>query len=217
MGTSGNMIRHPARVPKLCEHQRALFCFMDNKKKFIYYEILAFTIIAGFMVRGGKKIYKPNLNKIEEKKKEEMRKEIKQYLIGISSEYYKNKVDNDQHIKNIDTLKEEIQKKYNDILYDQTFRFGIAQKLLNLYLKYLWALGWIKTPPHCPIDSKISKALGSNYKFAISDDKGEYEEVIKKADQAAKNNGISIIEWETEKFIDANYSKLDFLKVDFTN
>ncbi len=34
--------------------------------------------------------------------------------------------------------------------------FGVAQKCINLILKYLWQCGAIPTaPPHCPIDSKV--------------------------------------------------------------
>jgi hypothetical protein len=34
-------------------------------------------------------------------------------------------------------------------------RIGLAQKALNLYLKYLWCLGEIHEPPHCPLDSIV--------------------------------------------------------------
>lgn len=164
------------------------------------------------MVRGGKKIYNPKLDKkYLNLEQEKMRKDIKQYLINISLEYYDKNVDHKQHINNILKLKNQIQEQYGHVLFEEKFRFGIAQKLLNLYLKYLWALDFIKsTPPHCPIDGTISKELNSNYRFAISDDAGEYEEVIKKADLIARDSSITISEWETNKFLEANYSQLIF-------
>lgn len=33
--------------------------------------------------------------------------------------------------------------------------FGRAQKMLNMYLKYLWCAGMIDTPPHCPFDDRV--------------------------------------------------------------
>jgi hypothetical protein len=35
------------------------------------------------------------------------------------------------------------------------YKYGVAQKLLNLFLKYLWCLGTIAEPPHCPVDRII--------------------------------------------------------------
>jgi hypothetical protein len=37
--------------------------------------------------------------------------------------------------------------------------FGIAQKMLNLYLKYMWSLGNIQEPPHFPVDRIIQIKL----------------------------------------------------------
>lgn len=39
------------------------------------------------------------------------------------------------------------------------FRIGSAQKALNLYRKYLWCLGYIPFPPHCPFDATIIDQL----------------------------------------------------------
>lgn len=168
------------------------------------------------MVRGGKKIYNPNIDKkYLDKKKEEMHRDIKQHLVDIGKNYAVDKVNDDQHIKNINELKNYITTKYEQVLFEGKLRFGVAQKILNLYLKYLWALDWINSPPpHCPIDGQISNELKSSYKFAKSDDVDEYKEIIIKANQTAKNNGVGIAEWETNKFLETNYSQLDFSKVD---
>lgn len=184
---------------------------MENKNKFIHYEILASTLLAGFMHA---KIYNPksNLNKKElESAKTKMRWDIKQCLVNIGKNYTDHKVNNEQHIKNINQLKDCITTKYNLILFKGEFRFGIAQKLLNLYLKYLWALGWIiPIPPHCPIDSTVSKTLNHEYKFSKSDSVDEYKKIIEKTNQVAIKNGNRIAEWEMNEFLETNYSKLDF-------
>jgi len=45
-----------------------------------------------------------------------------------------------------------IYTKADGILRDGNYRYGVAEKLLNLALKYYWCLGHIPTPPHCPVD-----------------------------------------------------------------
>jgi hypothetical protein len=49
--------------------------------------------------------------------------------------------------------------QYQGVPSKNLFRVGTAQKALNLYLKYLWCLGEIKTPPHCPFDRGIIQML----------------------------------------------------------
>lgn len=184
---------------------------MENKKKFIYYEILASTLLAGFMHA---KIYntQTNLDKDElENAKVKMRWDIKQRLVDIGKNYTVHEVNDDQHIKNINELVDCITTRHEPILFEGKFRFGIAQKLLNLYLKYLWALGWIDpVPPHCPVDSTVSKALRHEYKFIKSDDVVAYKKIIEEAKQVATKNGTKIAEWEMNEFLETNYSKLNF-------
>ncbi len=183
---------------------------MNNKNKFIHYEILASTLTAGFMVRGGKKIYDPNVD-IKDEEREKMKCNIKQNLINIGVDYYKTDIDSKRHMENIIKLKNLIQEEHRGILFEKTFRFGVAQKLLNLYLKYLWALGWINSmPPHCPMDSIISRTLEDGYKFSKSDSVDEYKKVMEKAKQTAKEKDTSISEWEMDEFLETNYSKLNF-------
>ncbi len=59
--------------------------------------------------------------------------------------------------------------EFKDILFGNGFRVGIAQKALNLYLKYLWCLGKITEPPHCPFDSIIISEIKCNIKWTEMD------------------------------------------------
>ena len=43
----------------------------------------------------------------------------------------------------------------SDVLGQLSYKYGIAQKFINLSLKYHWCLDLIQEPPHCPIDSTI--------------------------------------------------------------
>jgi hypothetical protein len=72
---------------------------------------------------------------------------------------YAEQVENKQHERNVLHLAQRISRRYAAILKGRRFRLGTAQKALNLYLKYLWCLGRIPTPPHCPFDNGIIQKL----------------------------------------------------------
>jgi hypothetical protein len=80
-------------------------------------------------------------------------------------------------------------------------RFGIAQKLINLYLKYRWCLGQIPTPPHCPFDRIIISKIGL-YNGVINwteiDCPNTYRSLVEKAQ--IKAGEMSIAEWELLEF-----------------
>jgi hypothetical protein len=77
-------------------------------------------------------------------------------------------------------------------------RIGIAQKAVNLYLKFLWCYGWIPEPPHCPIDRTVLEEVGDNSSWTKIKDIPEYVEKIKKIE--AKKGDKSFSEWEYELF-----------------
>lgn len=60
-----------------------------------------------------------------------------------------------KHLSNILAFKHHAESIGYGILYDNNFKYGVAQKLLNLYLKYLWVGGYIKEPIHFPVDARI--------------------------------------------------------------
>ena len=65
-------------------------------------------------------------------------------------------VSEDDHIDNILNLCDkfgELSRKHGGIFKNDHFKIGSAQKLLNLYLKYLWVADDKRPPPpHCPFD-----------------------------------------------------------------
>jgi hypothetical protein len=68
---------------------------------------------------------------------------------------YQGMVTEQQHVANIHELKTRISDECKSALKDGIFRFGVAQKALNVYLKYLWCAGAIPIPPHCTFDDRI--------------------------------------------------------------
>lgn len=159
------------------------------KREYIKNEILTLTILGGL---GRSSVYKKAIQEAD-------RNDLKSFLrkkLGKYSKIYKSRVDEKHHINNIKIFSRDVTNKYPEILKNDRFRIGIAQKLLNLYLKYLWVLGWIFEPPHCPFDDKIISKLGLKIKWTKMDSIEDYKRLVGRVREIANDNGLSIAEWE---------------------
>ncbi|OUS10456.1 hypothetical protein A9Q93_12950 [Nonlabens dokdonensis] len=105
---------------------------------------------------GRANVYKENTPEI---KKTYFKNKLKGYLDDMINSNYLKPIAHFQHLENINELIH-YSKMYGEVLRNDTFNFGVTQKLLNLYLKYHWCLGLIPAPPHFPVDSIIQKKLG---------------------------------------------------------
>lgn len=115
------------------------------KKEFILGEIWVLTINAAFQ--------RANIYKLDcsNKEKEPFKEELNKLLIKKSKEYNNRLISEEEHIQNIYSISS-FSVDYPNVLREGQLNFGISQKLLNLYLKYLWCLDLIKyTPPHFPL------------------------------------------------------------------
>jgi len=129
-----------------------------------------------------------------------LRSELKKITKG-----YKHQVDEKTHIQNIVRLTETISDQHRAILNGKKFRIGVAQKALNLYLKYLWCLGKIPQPPHCPFDFRIIAKL-SDYKgprWTDLDCEKDYRSLVAAA--KLKAQGVPLAVWELQIY---NNSKI---------
>jgi hypothetical protein len=116
-------------------------------------------------------------------------------------EQYAQSVSETQHTENIRSLADLLSREFASVLLPDSsgagrFRIGSAQKLLNLYLKYLWCWERIPLPPHCCLDSIVLSHL-PDYRgktWTRLESVEEYEEVIKHA--RAKAGERSLAEWE---------------------
>jgi hypothetical protein len=152
------------------------------QRAFIFDECFALTL-GGTVQRAG--VYKRGLS---EKERLPLHKSLRRILEDISK-LYSSQVNEENHIKNIQHIVAEITLNHQDILSNGKLRIGHAQKALNLYLKYLWCLGEIPMPPHCPIDSIVLRHIPS---FAYEtwtqlDDISLYRDIITAAKQQAGN------------------------------
>jgi len=127
----------------------------NNKKFFIENEILNFTMVSS--LTRGCPVYKSG---IDDREREKFRCYLKEKLQKMFPEY-RGKVTGERHIVNIRRFKEGVDALWGFILSGGQLRFGRAQKLVNVYLKYKWTLGDTDfAPPHCPFDSTVILDLG---------------------------------------------------------
>lgn len=126
------------------------------------------------------------------------REEVINFLRSNIIPKYKNGCTEDLHYKNIELLIAHANKVDPGILCKEGYKYGVAQKLLNLTLKYYWCLELISEPPHCPIDRIIINK--TRYKGKINwtqiSRRSEYEEVINEIQALARKEGLSIPQWE---------------------
>ncbi len=74
----------------------------------------------------------------------------------------------------------------------------MAQKLLNLYLKYLWCMGHVAEPPHCPVDRIIlaETTLRDRLNWTKITTREQYMSAINALRQVATAQGQSLAVWE---------------------
>lgn len=164
----------------------------SEKEKFLLNQLFNMTLAATVQ---RSMTYRKNT---VEEDRVDFRRNLQALLMSLS-EQYRKAVSEVAHCENIATLAKEITQKHGGVLHDRRFRIGSAQKALNLYLKYLWCLGRIEMPPHCPIDGIILNEIAKNtdYKkisWTKLDSITEYKEIIRKAKEVAGQSSLS--EWE---------------------
>ena len=111
---------------------------------------------------------------------------------------YKNLVGEPEHYKNIDHLIKFANTKGMGVLGPNGYKYGVAQKFLNLTLKYHWCLGLAEEPPHCPVDRIVIDKTKFKGKVNWTEivEAAEYKKIISEVHDLAKKEGLSIAMWE---------------------
>jgi hypothetical protein len=161
----------------------------SHEEKFLSDVIFGITL-AGTAQRG--KLYRREAAPSERNR---FRLALRSALENLAQQY-RVPVNDDQHVTNIKNLALTLSKQYPEALNGSRFRIGSAQKALNLYLKMLWCLDRIPTPPHCPFDAIVlSHVPGcASVRWTQLDSLPEYQRIVRCARSAA--NGGSLAEWE---------------------
>jgi hypothetical protein len=149
------------------------------KHDFLRGEIWLLTIGGAFQRAN---VYKQGAT---ETAKDEFKKELFNTVTGISEKYTET-VSVELHLKHI----EKIASIENESLNNGQLNIGVSQKVLNLYLKYLWCLGEIPAPPHFPVDRIIQQKLKCKRIISWTGIKEmrEYEEIIAHAREKLKED-----------------------------
>lgn len=170
---------------------------MTKEQEFIVNEI---WILAWNASVQRAKLYKTDLSS-EDRKASDFRSSVISYIEEEIFQSYKNGCSEDQHYKNIESLimkANTIGSDGSDILGPDGYKYGVAQKLLNLAVKYLWCLGHIKEPPHCPVDRIVINK--TKYKNKVNwtkiKEKEPYENVIEEIKELASAKNLTPAQWE---------------------
>jgi hypothetical protein len=170
-------------VPKMTTEQQA----------FIDAQIFSMTLMA--TVQRNRHLYRKTASDGE---KQVFRVELRKELERIIEQYVVNTPE-PQHFANIEGLANHISAISPSALDGERFKIGAAQKALNLYLKYMWCMGRIRTPPHCPFDAIVLSAIGWDGKGWTQEvDIEKYKSWVSLAKEKA--NGSSLAEWELQEF-----------------
>lgn len=132
-----------------------------------------------------------------EEDKNAFRNALREKLREIGDQYTSS-ISEERHISNIKKIADDLTLNFYHCLKNGRFRIGIAQKALNLYLKYLWCVGFIPTPPHCPFDSIIIGHLPEceDLNWTAIDSIDDYQKLVNAARKKADRKPIA--KWELE-------------------
>jgi hypothetical protein len=116
-------------------------------------------------------------------------------------------VSGERHKENINQLANDLTAEFGNILCKGKFRIGIAQKALNLYLKYLWCMDQAALPPNCPFDSGIIGKLPltpqqkRELEWTRLDRMDGYQALVEAGEKKIKETGDpSMAEWELRQW-----------------
>ena len=193
-GMSSGQVDHAwwieTAIPLLQERLQRL-----NRDQFLEREFAAMSIIAGFATRD--RLW-PVYGDADTQGRDETKALVRQLLFALGHRYADTVPDEMRHVIEIAAFAEEVTEARGHCLHLGTLRFGVAQKVVNLYLKYLWLAGLCAEPPHCPIDGIVRDRAGLSYSWTRSDDVDEYWRAI--ADLKGKAGSDTLAVWELSEF-----------------
>jgi hypothetical protein len=168
----------------------------EDKIEFLRYELGILTLKAALSTRaGGAPIYSAACR---EHQRAPIKSALRRELRELETAYSYGNISSADHCNYIASLANRISQTYRDSLHNGRFRYGISQKLINLHLKYLWSIGLIEEPPHCPLDGIVRDLANLNYDWTTSDSQEEYMEAIRALERLAQPRSLSV--WELQEF-----------------
>lgn len=179
-----------------------------NKKEFLIDQCLLSSIHAGVQTRNKKfpvYIGRQNLPvayRYNYKLGETLKIEVHDFLKQYVEEIKRHGVSEEGHCDKILSLAEKLTQKLHPILFNGTFRIGVSQKIINLFLKYMWAMGEINEPCHCPIDGIVKKQIQKKrpgielVDWTQMDAITDYQTYVRAIKEIASEEKLSVAQWE---------------------
>jgi hypothetical protein len=171
----------------------------DPKWNFLEGVFLSNSRRDAFMIRKGRKVYAPRV-------RDETRVAVENAVCSRLRELlpvYRSPVSEEIHIKNIRSLADGVSDACATALNEGRLVFGVAQKLVNSWLKYLWCAGQIQEPPHCPFDRIIIGKLKLPPDCGMQWTRGseaDYRSWISAAKVLASQKNKSLAVWELHEW-----------------
>ena len=170
----------------------------NNKRRFLSYELGLMTLKAALSTRDGEyPVYDKGSKPYQRSKPKKILRDL---LTEIERKYSDKSLSEAEHINFISKVVENLSNRLTRYLHNGRFRVGVAQKLVNVHLKYLWTAGFCPEPPHCPIDGIIRDIAGIDYSWTQSDSIEEYKSAIADLKKLAEAKGCTLAQWELEVF-----------------
>ena len=167
-----------------------------EKNEFLMYEIGLLSLKAALSTRAKDwPIYSSSCKVYQ---REKVKQGFRQLLDDIFSKYSTRIVTESEHVEYIDIIANNFSAKHRSALHRGRLRFGVAQKLINIHLKYLWVAGFCSEPPHCPLDGIVRDLACLDYDWTSSDSKSHYLEAIEQLRHKASPRSLSV--WELQEF-----------------
>ena len=168
-------------------------CEGADARAYLQAEFITMTILGSL---GRSSTYRKGATEAEKK---EFRKSLGVFLLEQAPRYV-TPVDEGEHLRIVTDMCSTLSAGHGDALRNGRFRVGVAQKALNLFLKYLWCAGWCAEPPHCPFDSIVIARLPKAAQLAWTklDDIEEYVALVAAARQAALGRSLAV--WELMEY-----------------
>lgn len=170
----------------------------NEKRRFLSYELGILSFKAALSTRNGQ--YPVYGKEVRTWQRTRVKSALRDWLVKIEEKYSGGIVTESNHISFIEEVAEGVSTELSMYLHNGRFRVGVAQKLVNVHLKYLWTAGFCPEPPHCPIDGIIRDVAGISYSWTRSDSIKEYEKAIQNLKSISAAKKLSLAQWELQTF-----------------
>ena len=146
---------------------------------------------------------------LQPKIKEAVKCEWRDFLQGLVNRYATQQSEA-AYERDIEALKDLMNSRFPHAFRDDRhpkfgtdpgFRISHAQKSISVFLKHLWCMGQVATPPQCPVDRVIlTKACAKDPRWGRVNTIKEHRDRIIILKAARPNQSEPLAEWELRTF-----------------